>query len=1142
MIGPSIFFPHPRESQRMAENDPNRKLLVEMLQEAAQLEHSLLDSYLYAACSLKSTPQEFAKIGGLPNLRRGIQFERVRYWKQAILTVAHEEMLHLHYVECMLRALGERPYFGLPNRNEKGIWVIPNWQARIGANIPDPQGTEVPISPLTPEYARRLVMFESSNSLQEENPFGTETMGLYRELHNFEMELHVEGLISKLTDPNQAQQLRGELLDLYKKTPATEELAAARLKSFAQVAPELPPLEKLVFPSIADFYEKGILPLYEQAFAFGWVKNTNFGLLAEQKDPNYGAEGFLPIPIPPRSEHSFENNQANTLKPYTRFKHVREIVSQIVDQGEGVKRFRHRAEALLKKVTELGGASKYLEALNKDLANATPTPPDPTYRTPEWLYDAQNLRRSHLYLFAMIMVELEEERDLASASGVEFVPARQPVEDKKNAVLTELTEQLPGQFNACYLVMLAWLSRMYEIRDWAADRRERMPIESLATWPLMSMAIRPMLELASCLPLDPGQLFRTETEGLPMLPVLAQQLRVLYQGAERSEVTNRRMDYLALRVLTSVSEWAREQFESIQDAEIPFEHKTLILDRLRSLLMLSDFEKQFSFRVHGGYSSNQPDLEYQLTHPDGNAYAEDPMYFNPSNHKPPLYQDSLVLRMRFSGWGLVQLATDPDPPNDEVGCTGTLMFHPADGDRRFDRALVWQPDPARDIVREPRSDLPPLGVEVADLTVMVANGAVTAGYAPLSVMSSLGAVQAQGVQMDLQVQNLLPVFSLRSEGLLGPGRKLRMNLEEKDGVRPFLNGNNHLTWRDGEPIDPFVLAVLDDKGNGPPALLFKREIFNEGQSLMAMSPLQRANSMRGPVGFDSVDNLPDWALTDAMRTTIGAPNFPFNYLAARANALGASLGQVLRQTRTQETVDAAVSFAERMFLVSQPKGTTIGWSLATLHYGHTVSGTLDVPTSENPLLAALGHRMGLSLGLADVKDRNAANSRWLAHYTLGAMDTDALSHFIYGELYVPLSVTPEGKDIRNSQEWRFPARMREVLADYAVRFDKPFWADYKVDGKTRTLVIPDQYMIVETLTDLVQGTSYNYVMQGPPGVSDFTGSFSIEPVQGDAGQIRLVWSYAFRAADTNAAISTLGLTAGAVQAMSARLHEAFAPR
>ena len=45
---------------------------------------------------------------------------------------SHTKMLHLHYVECLLRALGEPPSFSLPNRNAEGDWIIPNWKAKTG--------------------------------------------------------------------------------------------------------------------------------------------------------------------------------------------------------------------------------------------------------------------------------------------------------------------------------------------------------------------------------------------------------------------------------------------------------------------------------------------------------------------------------------------------------------------------------------------------------------------------------------------------------------------------------------------------------------------------------------------------------------------------------------------------------------------------------------------------------------------------------------------------------------------------------------------------------------------------------------------------------------------------------------------------
>jgi Ferritin-like len=133
----------------------DKDTLVKLLHEAAKLEHCLLDAYLYAACSLKSMPQEFATVvvpqAPAPtttavvvpqesdavdspkpneNKRRAIQYERVRAWKQSLLIAAREEMSHLHFVQCLLRALGEPPYFQLPERDEQGAWLFPDWQNR----------------------------------------------------------------------------------------------------------------------------------------------------------------------------------------------------------------------------------------------------------------------------------------------------------------------------------------------------------------------------------------------------------------------------------------------------------------------------------------------------------------------------------------------------------------------------------------------------------------------------------------------------------------------------------------------------------------------------------------------------------------------------------------------------------------------------------------------------------------------------------------------------------------------------------------------------------------------------------------------------------------------------------------------------
>lgn len=83
-----------------------RDFLIHLLTEAAEIEHNLLCSYLYAAFSLKAadTPGLSAAEG-----------KTVGGWRKAILGVAIEEMGHLALVNNLLVALGGAPHFDRPN-------------------------------------------------------------------------------------------------------------------------------------------------------------------------------------------------------------------------------------------------------------------------------------------------------------------------------------------------------------------------------------------------------------------------------------------------------------------------------------------------------------------------------------------------------------------------------------------------------------------------------------------------------------------------------------------------------------------------------------------------------------------------------------------------------------------------------------------------------------------------------------------------------------------------------------------------------------------------------------------------------------------------------------------------------------------
>lgn len=80
----------------------HRDQLIGMLAEAAEIEHCLMCSYLYAAFSLKQGRDEDLQEHELAAVRR---------WRGEIVGIATEEMLHLALVNNLLIALGARTHF-----------------------------------------------------------------------------------------------------------------------------------------------------------------------------------------------------------------------------------------------------------------------------------------------------------------------------------------------------------------------------------------------------------------------------------------------------------------------------------------------------------------------------------------------------------------------------------------------------------------------------------------------------------------------------------------------------------------------------------------------------------------------------------------------------------------------------------------------------------------------------------------------------------------------------------------------------------------------------------------------------------------------------------------------------------------------
>jgi hypothetical protein len=1131
----------------MKENIDAYKLLVDLLHDAEQLEHCLLLSYLYTACSLKSTPQEFAFIEGNANRRSAIQFERVRGWKQSILTVAHEEMLHLHYVDCMLRALGESPSFNLPKRDvNNGKWIIPNWTSHL-EETDTLRSLQVSLERLTLENIIHFLFYEASDSLQEENPFGVKVMSLFHDLYKFEIDLRIESMLFNIQNDDTHNDVKDKLKQIYNNLTSIDPLENThKTNSSTAMDPiDLFNKENLQIQSIAELYYDGILPLYEQAFDSGWVKYSNLNLVNEQLNQDYAGEGLLPIGPIYRSKNFDNLYKRNIQDPLSNYKQVEDIVNEIVNEGEGTTNFEKRAKALLTKVQELGGPRAYLEASINDKENPSKTKQD-------WLDDIESLRKSHIYRFAMIMIEYTQELDLAQKCNITFKPWRDPISTNKHVDLEELTEELVSQFNACYLVQIVWLSRMYEISPWMEDTSNRSVIEMIASWPLMSMAIRPFLELASFFPIQSHQMFSLDV--LPLIPIHAIQLLELYRKKERSQEIHNRIDYLALHVLSDIARWARNQIDIIGSKDYHENIKNMIISRLKLISNLNEFQEQFQFRIHGGYSNKMPDIPYQQSQDNSSEFEEDPINLNSTvlPGVPPLYKDSLALRIRFGGWGLVQMATDPDPPIDEAGCTGTFMLHSADGDRKFDRSLVWRSNNSNDaILRDPQQDLPNIGLKCIDVSLIITDGSVNAGYIPLQTMNPNRITSTSNIEQDLDIQGFLDIIKLNPEEIIGENGAIKIDLLDKNGVKPFLNGQNHLVWKDGEPIDPFIISILVEsssniKDKRETESLFQREVFNQDVSILEMHPLQRILSSRGPCGFDTVENIPEWAkmqLSEKERELINSLNFPVSYLQYRAHVLAKSLYDKLDSFHnSKEEVEGIVSLAERMLLISLPSATTSNWLTYVLHYGHTISGKIKIDNKNNPIFSSIAKKYNIQIFMnEDDNDRNSSNSRWLIKYTLGIMDSDALSNFIYGELYIPVKLkTNTHQPIKIVKQWIFPYDMKSLISEYACKFEQPFWAPFEIEDGKRILKLPE-YTLTEYLEKAEGTESYSYAMKGSEDIEEYECMFSIRDSGSKKDDIKLEWRITFITSNSKATINTFTFIGRTLKKMTFQLDNHFSP-
>ena len=113
------LFPMRGESAIVVED---RKELTYLLCQAAELEHAVMCEYLYAAFSLKSTAG--------PGVRDD-QLEVIERWRQVLLDIAREEMLHWAVVQNLLTAVGSAPYVSRRHMPHQAKGYPPGVQFRL---------------------------------------------------------------------------------------------------------------------------------------------------------------------------------------------------------------------------------------------------------------------------------------------------------------------------------------------------------------------------------------------------------------------------------------------------------------------------------------------------------------------------------------------------------------------------------------------------------------------------------------------------------------------------------------------------------------------------------------------------------------------------------------------------------------------------------------------------------------------------------------------------------------------------------------------------------------------------------------------------------------------------------------------------
>ena len=129
----------------------SRSDLLKLLCEAAELEHGIACSYLYAGFSLKRDISE----GGMTWEEQ----QKVRRWAAQIYFVASQEMLHLALVWNLTTAIGGSPYYLRPNFPQDSKYY--------------PLNARLALEPFGLTSLRRFILYERPQNLSPERDLKT---------------------------------------------------------------------------------------------------------------------------------------------------------------------------------------------------------------------------------------------------------------------------------------------------------------------------------------------------------------------------------------------------------------------------------------------------------------------------------------------------------------------------------------------------------------------------------------------------------------------------------------------------------------------------------------------------------------------------------------------------------------------------------------------------------------------------------------------------------------------------------------------------------------------------------------------------------------------------------------------------------